>query len=40
MIQGPTRLWASNAVTTAASIEKHDEIIKTAILDRDGAVFG
>ena len=39
-VEGSTRLWAANAVTASASIEKHDGIIKTAILDRGGVVFG
>ncbi len=39
-VEGSTRLWAADAVTTASSIEKHDGIIRAAIQDRGGLVFG
>ena len=39
-VEGSTRLWAADANKTAVSIEIHDSIIKQAILDRGGVVFG
>lgn len=39
-VEGSTRMWAANAVTAATSIEKHDGIIKAAIMDHGGVVFG
>ncbi len=39
-VEGSTRLWAADAGKTAVSIETHDRIIKQAIQDRGGVVFG
>jgi len=39
-VEGSTRLWAADAATTAASFERHDAIIREAIVSRGGYVFG
>lgn len=39
-VEGSTRLWAADPTATARSLEIHDEIIKDAIQDRGGYVFG
>jgi class 3 adenylate cyclase len=39
-VEGSTRLWAANVETTAESFVKHDAIIRAAIEDNDGYVFG
>ncbi len=39
-VEGSTRLWAADAEATAPSLELHDQIIKGAIEDRGGLVFG
>ncbi len=39
-VEGSTRLWAADAEGTARSLALHDEIIKGAIQDRGGFVFG
>ena len=39
-VEGSTRLWAADAAATARSLEAHDEIIKDAVTERGGYVFG
>ncbi len=39
-VEGSTRLWAADAAATAASFERHDAIIREAIVSRGGYVFG
>ena len=39
-VEGSTRLWAADAAATARSLEAHDEIIKDAVSERGGYVFG
>ncbi|MEM7141952.1 MAG: adenylate/guanylate cyclase domain-containing protein [Actinomycetota bacterium] len=39
-VEGSTRLWAADADATARSLERHDEIVRGAIGERGGYVFG
>lgn len=39
-VEGSTRLWAADAEATAASLEQHDEIIRSTFSERGGHVFG
>ena len=39
-VEGSTRLWAADAAATGRSLEAHDEIIKDAVAERGGYVFG
>ena len=39
-VEGSTRLWAADAAATARSLEAHDEIVKDAIAERGGFIFG
>lgn len=39
-VEGSTRLWAADPAATAASLQIHDQIIKDAVQDRGGYVFG
>ncbi len=39
-VEGSTRLWAADTAATAISLELHDKIIKRAIEDGGGLVFG
>ena len=39
-VEGSTRLWAADAVATARSLEAHDQIVKDAVVERGGYVFG
>ncbi|MEQ8842192.1 MAG: adenylate/guanylate cyclase domain-containing protein [Acidimicrobiales bacterium] len=39
-VEGSTRLWAADAAATARSLERHDRIIRDAIVSRGGYVFG
>lgn len=39
-VEGSTRLWAADAVATARSLQAHDQMVKEAIAERGGYVFG
>ncbi|MEM9517770.1 MAG: adenylate/guanylate cyclase domain-containing protein [Actinomycetota bacterium] len=39
-VEGSTRLWAADASSTARSLESHDELIKAAVGEHRGYVFG
>ena len=39
-VEGSTRLWAADVNATGRSLVKHDELVKRAVVERDGYVFG